>query len=216
MGAEGRSYREILAFYYPGTASGVTARGFSWQRLGGDSIALFSTEPDRDGAVLELAERLLATVERRTGWPASPGIEIRVYPTVEAFRNSTGEPGWVAAHAVGRRIHLQPASVLRARDTLDGVLRHELVHVLMEAQAAPGLPVWFREGLAEYLDPSSRAAGGASIPADSAVRQTADPAEARRAYAEALATVARLVERYGEATVMGWVRSGVPPEAQTR
>jgi stage II sporulation protein D len=205
MGAEGRSYREILAFYYPGTAAGATARGIAWQRLGGDSIALFSTDPDRDGAVLELAERLLSAVARRTQWPVPAGIEIRLYPTVDAFRNSTGEPGWVAAHADGRRIHLQPASVLRAHGALDRVLRHELIHVLMEAQAAPSLPLWFREGLAEYLDPSNRPAGAAGFPADSALRQTADSAEARRAYADSLAAVTRLVERYGEATVLGWV-----------
>src|SRR5262249_44004320 len=36
LGAAGRSYRDILAFYYPGTAVGVTARGLSWQRLGGE------------------------------------------------------------------------------------------------------------------------------------------------------------------------------------
>jgi stage II sporulation protein D len=124
---------------------------------------------------------------------------------VDAFRNSTGEPGWVAAHTDGRRIHLQPAAVLRARDALDRVLRHELIHVLMEAQSAPNLPVWFREGLAEYLDPLNRAAGAAAFPADSALRQTADAAEARRAYADALAAVTRLVERHGEATVLGWV-----------
>ena len=217
MGAEGRSYREILAFYYPGTAMGATARGIAWQRLGGDSIALFTAEPDRDGAVLALAERLVAAVARRTQWPVPAGIEVRVYPTVDAFRNATGEPGWVAAHTDGRRIHLQPVTVLRTHDALDRVLRHELIHVLMEAQAAPDLPLWFREGLAEYLDPSNHAASAAAFPADSALRQTADPAEARRAYADALAAVTHLVERYGEATVLGWVQKrGQTPFSHSR
>jgi len=88
--------------------------------------------------------------------------------------------------------------------------------VLMEAQAAPGLPVWFREGLAERLALPAGTAGAAEFPADSALRQAGDAAEARRAYAEARAAVARLVERYGEATVLGWVRRGVPPEAQAK
>jgi hypothetical protein len=65
--------------------------------------------------------------------------------------------------------------------------------------------VWFREGLAQYLDPSNRAAAAAAFPADSALRQTADPAEARRAYADSLAAVTRLVERYGEGIVLGSV-----------
>ena len=214
MGAEGRSYREILAFYYPATAIGATARGFSWQRLGGESITLYTTQPSQDGAVLALGQRLRGALERRTPWPAPSGIEIRVYPTVDAFRNATGEPGWVAAHTEGRRIHLQPAAVLRAHDALERVLRHELIHVLMEAQASPGLPVWFREGLVGYLEHAGSSAGAADFPADSALRQTGDAAQARRAYAESVGAVTRLVERHGEGTVMGWVKSGLPPEVK--
>jgi hypothetical protein len=81
----------------------------------------------------------------------------------------------------------------------------------MEGRAAPGLPVWFREGLVEFLDRGS-GRGTSETPADSALRQTADPAEARRAYAEASAAVTSLVQRYGEGTVLGWVRTGLPPE----
>src|ERR1019366_4323046 len=44
MGAEGRSYRDVLAFYYPGTAVGITARGLAWQRLGGERVALWTTQ----------------------------------------------------------------------------------------------------------------------------------------------------------------------------
>jgi stage II sporulation protein D len=212
MGVEGRDYREILAFYYPGTAAGATARAISWQRLGGASVALLTTQPDRDGAVLALAERLAATLARRTGWPVPASIEIRVYPTVDAFRNATGEPGWVAAHTEGRRIHLQPAQSLRARDALEPVLRHELIHALMEAQAAPDLPVWFREGLAGYLEHPAAGGAGSPTPPDSALRQTADAEQARRAYAESVAAVTRLVNRYGESTVLGWVRSGLPSD----
>ena len=163
--------------------------------------------------VLALAELLVGTVARRTGWPVPSGIEIRIYPTVDAFRNATGEPGWVAAHTEGRRVHLQPVSVLRAHDALERVLRHELIHVLMEAQATPGLPIWFREGLVGYLE-GGRETGAGELPADSALRQTADAAQARRAYAEAAGAVSRLVERYGESAVLDWVRRGLPPNVE--
>jgi len=211
MGAEGRSDRDILGFYYPGTVVGATARGISWQRLGGDSITLLTTEPDRDGDVLALAQRTLTALARRVNWTAPPGIEIRVYPTLDAFRDATGEPGWVAAHTDGRRVHLQPVTLLRAHDALEPALRHELLHVLMEAQAAPNLPVWFREGLVECLDRGG-AAAGSDTPADSALRETNDPSEARRAYAQASAAVQNLIQRYGEGTVLGWVRTGLPAE----
>jgi stage II sporulation protein D len=213
MGAEGHTYRDILAFYYPGTLTSTAARGIPWQRLGGDRITLFTTQADSDGVVLALAELLVGTVARRTGWPVPSGIEIRIYPTVDAFRNATGEPGWVAAHTEGRRVHLQPVSVLRAHDALERVLRHELIHVLMEAQATPGLPIWFREGLVGYLE-GGRETGAGELPADSALRQTADAAQARRAYAEAAGAVSRLVERYGESAVLDWVRRGLPPNVE--
>jgi stage II sporulation protein D len=202
MGVEGRRYREILAFYYPGTAVGLTGRGIPWTRLGGENVTLFTTHPDRDGAVLAQAEKQLRELGQRTGLPAPRGIEIRMYPDVETFRNATGEPGWVAAHTVGVHIHLQTV----------GALRHELLHVLVEARAAVGLPVWFREGLVGYLEDPGAARGAGSPPADADLRQTMDAQRARRAYGEAAASVAALVGRYGEPAVLSWVVSGLPRE----
>jgi stage II sporulation protein D len=189
MGAEGRSYREILAFYYPGTAVGITARGLAWQRLGGDKVALFTTQPERDGAVLALAERAAREWVERTRWPVPPHVEIRVYPDLDSFRNATGEPGWVAGYTQGRRVHLQPAEMLRSRGVLEGTVRHEMLHVLVESCAAPDLPLWFREGLVGCL------------------------ADGRR-HGEAASTVANLIQRYGEATVLDWVSRGLPPEVK--
>jgi stage II sporulation protein D len=202
MGAERRSYRDILAFYYPGTAVGMTARGLAWQRLGGDSVALWTTQPERDGNVLALAERESRAVTERTNWPLPAHVEIRVYPDLDSYRNATGEPGWVAGFTEGRRIQLQPASMLRSHGALEQTLRHELFHAVVESRAAPRVPVWFREGVVAYL--AGPAAGGAG----------ASPAEvsARRAQGEAIRAVAGLVKRYGEATVLGWVARGLPPE----
>jgi stage II sporulation protein D len=208
MGVEGRSYREILAFYYPGTVLGLTGSGIRWTRLGGENVTLFTTHPDRDGALLAQAERQLRELAGRIGLPAPRGIEIRLYPDVETFRNATGEPGWVAAHTVGVHIHLQTT----------GALRHELLHVLVEARAAAGLPVWFREGLVGCLeDPhlTRATARAGKPPADSDLRQTADADRARRAYAEAAASVAALVDRYGEPAVLSWVSRGLPGEVSS-
>src|SRR5262249_10465437 len=82
MGVAGRGYREILAFYYPGTAVGVTARGISWQRVCGSAICLQSVNPQQDRGVLATAERLAA----RLPWPVSE-VEIRVYPDLDTFRD---------------------------------------------------------------------------------------------------------------------------------
>jgi stage II sporulation protein D len=216
MGIEGRGYREILTFYYGGAEVGVTARGLSWSRLGGESIALFTTQPAQDGAVLAAAQRELREAAQRTNWTAPAGIEVRVYPDVESFRNATGEPGWVAAYTQGRRIQLQPAATLRSRNALEPTLRHELLHVMVESQSAPALPLWFREGLVEYLASSISAGGPVRIPTDAGLRDTHDAAHARRAYADAARAVAGLARRCGETAVLGWVTRGLPPEVVPR
>ena len=212
MGAEGRPYREILAFYYPGTVAGVTAKGLSWQRLSSDSITLLTTQPGADRAVLAAAERIEQRLGERTRWPLPQKLELRVYPDLDTFRNATGEPGWVAANNDGRIIHLQPAEVLRAKGTLEATLGHELAHVFVASQIGRWtLPLWFQEGLAGYLQ-GGAGTGAARIPADTDLRQTADPARARRAYAEAQAEVGALVQRYGETAVLGWVKLGLPAQ----
>jgi stage II sporulation protein D len=212
MGVEGRSYRDILAFYYPGAAVGVTARGIQWQRLSGDAMALLTTNPSQDRAVLDSAERQLRELTARTNWPAPRNLEIYLYPDVDSFRNGTGEPGWVAARTAASRVDLQPAAILRRRGVLDETLQHELLHALVESQARADLPLWFREGIVEYLAGSTPRDGPPRIPPESDLRQTTDAARARRAYDDAARTVADLVKRYGEAAVLEWVKRGIPPE----
>ena len=189
MGKEGRSFREILAFYYPGTVVGLTGTGLAWQHLSGDRLSLWTVRPEQDKIVLALAERLVLELEARTHWHARSDIAIRVYPDLDTFRNATGEPGSVAGYTQGRWIYLQPVPVLQSRNALQSTLAHELAHVLIESQARAALPLWFKEGLANYL------AGP--------IRQNT--------YPEATARVVTLMHRYGEATVLAWVRRGLPP-----
>jgi stage II sporulation protein D len=207
MGAEGKSWREILAFYYPGTVAAKTARGLEWKRLAGETVALFTTQPEQDGVVLMMAERQAREAQQRTGWPAPRGIEVRVYPDLATFRDATAEPGWVAAHTTGRRIELQPPAVLRARDVLESTLRHEMLHVFIESRAAPGVPLWFREGLVEHLN--GNAAHGQET-GDEGIDQRSNEAQARAANRAAAARVSKLVAQHGLAVVLGWVGSGLP------
>lgn len=198
MGVDGRSYRQILAQYYPGAVAGITGRGLNWSRLGGERTVLMTTLPGRDASLIGLADRIARELDLR------PGIELRVYPDIESFRNVTAEPGWVAAHTAGRRVHLQfPVH--------QGTLRHELLHIMVEERAAPNLPVWFREGLVEYLA-GRHTSGGVSAPNDADLRQTADAARARRAYQDARRRVAALAGRYGEGAVLEWLKRGLPAE----
>jgi stage II sporulation protein D len=202
MGVEGRSYRDILNYYYPGAPIGVTAQGINWTRLSGERATLFTARPGRDSVALATADLVAAELG------LSAPIEIRIYPDVDTFRNSTGEPGWVAARTAGRKIQLQPT----ARAALHRTLRHELLHIMIEERAAPNTPLWFREGLAAYLatrTPSTTTTG--VTPDDAAIRQTTDAGRARQANTAALRRVAALVQRHGEHQVLEWLRQGLPP-----
>ncbi len=215
MGQEGSTYRQILEFYYPGTALGVAAQGFPWRALTGERVTVITTKPREDRTLVPLADRLALAAEQRCGlrWTVVPSL--RVYPTVAAFRDATGEPGWVAGSALGSVIRLQPSAVLRSRRALESTIRHELLHELVESRARPGLPLWFREGLVEFLTASQKANGKRQLakvipPEDAAFLRGRE--EAQRAYAAAQDCVVELVGRFGEPVVLGWIERGLPPD----
>src|SRR5271165_779242 len=218
MGEEGHSYREILAFYYPGTKLGVSAQGTPWQRLANEDVELLTTQPDRDRALLTVASRYLHQSEESTGLIYRTAPRLKIYATVAAFRNSTGEPGWVAASTRGRTIQLQPSDVLRQAGTLDSTIHHELLHMLIESYARPGTPLWFREGLVLYLtgpnsDQSDSRQSFADVASlEKALRAPANEEQLRAAYAEAYSRVAQLSRQHGKDALLDWVQNGLPPE----
>ncbi len=217
MGEEGRSYREILAFYYPGTKLGVAAQGTQWQRLASEDVELFTTQPERDRMLLPMAARLMHDAEASTGLVYGSTAKLKVYATVAAFRDATGEPGWVAASTRGHTIRMQPADVLQDAGTLETTLRHELLHMLIEAHVKPGTPLWFREGLTLYLaqpnaDPPASTAFESVATLEKALRNPASEQEMRRAYAEAQARVTRLARAHGKETLVGWLQNGFPAQ----
>jgi stage II sporulation protein D len=218
MGEEGKSYREILSFYYPGTRLGVSAQGTQWQQLSSEDVVLFTERPERDRPLLPLATRLMHDAEAATGLLYDGAAKLKVYPTVTAFRDATGEPGWVAASTRGGTIRLQPTDVLRDAGTIESTLRHELLHMLVDSHAKAGTPLWFREGLVLYLsqpvDTPKRVSSFDNIDAlNKALRSPVNEQEIRRAYADAQMRITRLVTQKGRAEVIGWLQNGLPAAA---
>jgi stage II sporulation protein D len=220
MGEEGHSYREILSFYYPGTRLGINAQGIPWQQLANEDVALLTTRPDRDRPLLGLSTGFVHESEESTGLVYRASPRLKVYPTIAAFRNSTGEPGWVAASTRGRTIQMQPSDVLREAGTLESTIRHELLHMLIDSYALPGTPLWFREGLVLYLTAPGESSNQGENFGDlgrleKALRAPASEEELRRAYASARARVAQLARQHGKETLLDWVQKGLPPELTT-
>jgi stage II sporulation protein D len=219
MAREGKSYREILAFYYPGTRFGVSAQEIPWQRLTTDNLILWTTDPTRDGAMLQRTSQLRANIEDDTGLHTGDTLQLRVYPDIATYRNATGEPGWIAAYTQRDTIHLQPLASLRDRGLLDSTLRHELLHHAVDTNTHARLPRWFQEGIVEYL-----ANPAYSIPTPShdvanlnaELVQRKDRSQVVPAYRESANQVAFLVARYGKPTVLGWLHSGIPADVLRR
>ncbi len=217
MGEEGKTYQEILAYYYPGTKLGRSAQGIAWHTLTAENIELLTTRPDADRAYLPLATNLAREAQATTGlaFPSKP--QWKLYPTVAMFRDATGEPGWVAAATRGHTIQTQPADVLKQAGTLESTLRHEFLHMLIEAHAKPGTPVWFREGLVLYLSqpnpgvkPSSAFKTASEL--EKAIVNPASEDQLRKAYTEAHSRVAQLATQYGKQKLIVWAQQGLPPD----
>jgi hypothetical protein len=112
---------------------------------------------------------------------------------------------------------MQPSDVLREAGTLESTIRHELLHMLIDAYALPGMPLWFREGLVLYLT----APNASSKPSENlddlkslekTLRAPASEEELRHAYAGARARVAQLARQRGKGALLDWVQNGLPPE----
>jgi len=210
MGEEGRSYREILAYYYPGTSIGLNAQGLSWEKLAGESLDLVTTNRADAPVVLPTAEKALRFAMERTGWSISARPQVKVYPSISVYRNATGEPGWVAASTLGSTVRLQPVSVLQRTGSLDSTLRHEFLHMLIEANAATNAPVWLREGLAIYLA-NPQAVRPAQVDVDALERQMHalhTEEQMLAAYRQCGAAVANAVENTGLNAVLERVKAG--------
>jgi hypothetical protein len=187
LGASGRDYRKILSFYFPNTVVGTAATGITWRSLSGERVEVFAAQPS--ARLVELSDEAVAFAEARTGFHARGRPRLWFYPTVAAFRDATGNPGGVAGSADGLTIRMQPESVLRARGVLAQTIRHEVLHVVLEAHTNARHPWWFREGLVVYLN--------GERPSDAA-------------YRDAAARVTRLVATHGELAVLGWWKTGLP------
>ncbi len=94
-------------------------------------------------AVLQEAARNLKQEE---GWRLPSKVTVRVYPTLEAYTEATGQPWYVAGTADRslQMLHVQRLRVLAERGSLAKTLRHELFHLAQPAQ----WPRWRAEGSA--------------------------------------------------------------------
>ena len=223
MSALGRDSSQILAQYFPGAIADDEATGQPWQTFRSQGFALQSLTP-ADATFLPQLSQALSEAESLSGLQPATSITVRAFRSTPAFRDATLAPGWVAAFTEGNLIATQPLSTLAARKLLVPILRHEFLHALVEAQAADGTPLWLREGLVEALSdvPADGIRGsqyGKPQPTlkldetDRALAHASTEAQSQAAHRAAAWYAKQLLDRYGRAQVLGWLRSGLPATA---
>jgi stage II sporulation protein D len=215
MAKEGMNYHQILAFYYPGASLGVSAQGLSWQTRDTDRFQMLSMQPEQDSDVLASAQKILTALESELGWKLEFKPQLKVYPTLDTYRDATGQPGWIAAFTRGRTISLQPTAILEKKSVLGSTLRHEFTHLLIEQRTHAGTPLWFREGLVLYFADSSHNSEPVQMSVaqiEHALENPQDRQQIERGYAAAKTKVGQMMQRNGKQTVLLWLTNGLPAD----
>lgn len=219
MARQGKDYRQILDFYFPGTHLSKTSTD-DWQKRASERFELVSTASEEDSALLPVAERILKENENAVGWRLSFRARLQVFPTLDRYRDTTGQPGWVAASTRGQTVRLQPLAELRKRSVLESTLRHEFFHLLIEPRARQGTPLWFREGLVLNLsEPNKQNSPSAALTDKQIEEILCNPGTRERqekAYSAARARVASLIQQNGKSAVLDWLSNGIPSDVLGR
>ena len=217
MATEGKSSREILAFYFPGTRVRITPADEGWHTVRTEHLTISGTQTPTPAQAAVL-EQTWSEAQRRFPPHSQAAPKLAFAPTTEVFRQLANQPGWALAATCGSTVVLQPKAVLEAheRDPRRTLL-HEMLHVLVEAEATERAPTWLREGLVEMLAGEPEAVTGREQPGlqaiDASLLRAASLEQSERAHRFAAARVRALVRRYGLSAVRGWLSSGVPPDA---
>jgi stage II sporulation protein D len=225
MSASGQTRTQILAQYFPNAEARDESTGRVWssQQIGELTIETLSAE---DAAKVSDVATAFNDAKTRAGslyanaHSTQLHFTVRGFPSTTAFRNATLAPGWVAAFTEGNWIGTQPLATLSARKLLRPILRHEFLHAIVEAQAAPSTPLWLREGFVELIANDGKQEAnesGAATPTldelNKVLKTAQSEAESSRAHKIAAQYASRLIQRYNRAQVESWLRTGLPDSA---
>jgi len=103
--------------------------------------------------ILASLERSFTELENQLDYSPRDSIAVVLYPD-EVFQDVTKMPGWVGALNDGK-IRFPIKGLTFVDDTVRGILKHELTHSFIRLKTVGNCPLWFNEGLAQYLSGDS-------------------------------------------------------------
>ena len=207
---------QILAHYYPGTSVCEYRNEQLTQRSSHFRLVLPQTVERRDAEhILNLLEtnrtELLQRVSSAGIEASLPNLEVVFNETTGDFVGRTGMPPWAAAATNRNKIELQPFKLLKQRRILETTLRHELVHVLIDAIGGDQAPRWLTEGMAIFfagegrlLESNRQTSAMSAAMVEQALTAPKSAGEMKSAYAAAYNLVKELIRAEGEKKV--WKR----------
>ena len=210
MAQRGYNFSQILTKYFPGTSVGPQIKTANKTRSAHFTLSSAEKlEPKEAQQLLSLLESNRNVLAHRVSTAGVqfqfPDIEIFINKTTGDFVGRTGMPPWAAAATRRNRMELQPLALLKQRGILETTLRHELVHVVIEAVGGSQTPRWLAEGMALHLAGEGKLLeqrGNVPLIAPKELEQklanAKTAAEMKEAYAAAYRTVRELIRVEGE------------------
>jgi len=161
--------------------------------------------------ILETLESAYQDLAREFGSEPRSSVSVVLY-TNQAFFDVTHARAWVGALNDGK-IRVPLRGLAEMTPSLARVLRHELAHSFVDQVTMGRCPQWLHEGVAQMLEPRALNGGATlaklfradrEIPLNSLETgfSMLSSAQAELAYAESLATVSYIRDRYGMSDVM--------------
>jgi len=158
-------------------------------RSSGETLQLYDSGTWRSSHEIDSTlRRGIADIQQGLPFSWDPRVVVYVFSRKAVLDSFEGVPGGNIEHlgamtfpiysvlgqpeVSGVRFTLLPSSVRAGQPFLDRITRHELTHVAV-GEREDGAPVWFAEGLAEYM-------GARSIPTDERRIATAAVRRARK------------------------------------
>jgi hypothetical protein len=122
-----------------------------------------SYEPHAEDIARSVASFLpesIATVERELHGPFVKAVQVKIFESADNFAASTGVSKQEWGVMMSGTVYLSGLVKTAPGDHIKALLAHELVHLYLQQRLVatkrhPTLPMWFEEGLAEFVSGGS-------------------------------------------------------------